>query len=143
MIFVTQEIATVLEGKGSVAGFPEAEASAVNDRFMVGHVISLSLERSKTAVLKKVDGVHAVWSLAYRRPKPGWRLLGRFLEKDVFVGLRLSSRTTLGRDLTAFTESARDVVADWQILLPGLDPEDSADADQILSPLYWDLDNDL
>lgn len=141
LLFVVPEIEATLQGAGP-PGFPEAEATSVNDRFMVGHVISISRERRRTAVLKKVEGVDAVWSLSYRKPKPGWRLLGRFLERDVFVGLSLQPRARLGADATAFTVAAQAVVSHWQALFPGLDPESSDAADDMLSPLYWDLDDD-
>ena len=141
-MFVTPEIRDVLDGVTSMTGFPDAEATTVNDRYMVGHLISVSRTRDRAAVLKKIDNADAVWSFAYRKPRPGWRLIGRFLERDAFVGLSMKSRSFLGRDENAFTDEAWEVVKAWNQLLPGLDPVRSDDVEDLLSPLFWDLDND-
>lgn len=141
-MFVTPEIRDVLDGVRLTAGFPDAEATTVNDRYMVGHLISVSRRRGRGAVLKKIEHADAVWSFAYRRPRPGWRLIGRFIERDAFIGLSMKSRSFLGRSENAFTEEAKAIVEVWNRLLPGLDPVRSDDVEELLSPLVWDLDND-
>jgi len=141
-MFVTSDIRDVLDGSTPTAGFPDAEAMTVNDRYMVGHLISVSRARGRGAVLKKIDNADAVWSFAYRKPRPGWRLIGRFMERDVFIGLSLKSRSFLGHRESAFTEEACAAVEAWNRLLPGLDPVRSDDVEELLSPLVWDLDND-
>lgn len=142
IMLVTRDIADALDGTSAPSGFPDAGAATINDRYMIGHMISMSRTRSRDAVLKQIEGADAVWSFAYRTPKPGWRLLGRFLERDVFVGLSLQSRGFLGRVRDAFTDEAGAVVRSWEHLLPGLDPVRSRAFNDHLTDPIWDFDAD-
>lgn len=60
--------------------------------FAAGHLVTVSRRSAPGVDLEQLEDQDEVWSLCFRRPRPGWRLLGRFLERDVFVGLRLYER---------------------------------------------------
>lgn len=140
-MYVTQEIASVLDGTTAPGDFPDAGAATINERYMIGYMITMSRQRRRDAVLKPVEGADSVWSFAYRSPKPGWRLMGRFLEQDTFVGLSLKSRGFLGRMKEAFTNEALVVVDDWARILPGIEPVRSHSFADYLSDPIWDLED--
>ena len=63
--------------------------------------------------IERIEGFDEVWALCARQPKPGWRILGRFYEKDVFVAVRPWEKNKL---LARYQEAAREVIEDWQRL---------------------------
>lgn len=56
-------------------------------------------------------GHDEVWSICVRRPPPGWRLFGRWYDKNVFVAFRAWDRHDLAGH---FDDAAREVIEDWQ-----------------------------
>lgn len=128
----------VLDGRPRKAHFPAAEADAVMGRFIAGHFITVGRRRETDAHFKLLEGVDEVWALCFRKPRPGWRVLGRFLEPDVFVGLREADRHELvGR---RYAELASEVVQQWQLRFGPLEPFRSDDLTAYLTGLVRDVD---
>jgi hypothetical protein len=92
------------------------------------------------ADLKCMVGVDEIWVLCFRAPRPGGRLLGRFIERDLFVGLGLYTREELAG--AAYTERGNDAVAEYERLLPHSPTVRSINLSDYLSPYFKDLDND-
>ena len=61
------------------------------------------------------------WAICFRVPKPGWRLLGRFAAKSVFVGVCLLDRHTLDGDRT-YASHAQAMLSKWGEHLSPLSP---------------------
>ena len=58
-------------------------------------------------------GHDEVWALCPRKPPPGWRILGRFYERDVFVALRAWDKHRL---FSNYALAATEVIEDWRTL---------------------------
>jgi hypothetical protein len=116
-LYVTPEIAGLLDGSGPQVGFPEAHASVVTDRYMIGHLICVSLSKKTNPTkaypeLERMEGIDEAWIMCFRKPRPGWRLLGRFFALDHFVALGARDRHALGRQ-SAYESEAQQMIQDW------------------------------
>lgn len=138
-ILVTPEVDALL--KAIDPYFPRAEAAIVMSRFCSGQFLTVARTMGPEADLKQLMEVDEVWALAFRKPKSfgQGRLLGRFLERDLFVGLGLYLRDELAGD--AYAEKAADAVALWRERIDW-EPIKSAHLDDYLSFDYRDLDAD-
>jgi len=59
--------------------------------FNAGHYVRVSLigDPSKQKPdIERLSGLDEAWVMCFRRPLPGWRLFGRFVAKNIFVGNR-------------------------------------------------------
>lgn len=137
-IYVTPDIAAKLDADEPY--FPRASAEALIARFRASHHITVTRRKGVEADLERLVGPDDVWVLCFRSPRPGGRLLGRFFEKDVFVGLRLKEREELGG--RRYEECAREVEGEWSRLLRSSNPVRSNSVDDYISMLYKDLDVD-
>lgn len=138
-ILLTPEVDGLL--KANDPYFPRAEAAIVMSRFCSGQFLTVARTMEPEADLKRLVDVDEVWALAFRKPRSfgQGRLLGRFLERDVFVGLGLYLRDDLAGD--AYSERADDAVALWQQRIKW-EPVRSDDLEAYLSSDYRDLDSD-
>jgi hypothetical protein len=113
-ILVTPEIDALLDGHGLYAAFPSLAAEKLIGRFCAGYLVTVSRRVTKLMPdVERIEGFDEVWALCARTPKPGWRILGRFYEKDVFVALRPWEKSKL---FAKYAEAAREVIEDWQRL---------------------------
>ena len=99
-----------LDGKAPTSGFPHGFADALIAQFVLGQLISVSGEKGTRASLVRLEGIDEVWELCFRRPRPGWRLLGRFLEVNVLVAFTLIDRNSLGN---RYVQQAQIVQQRW------------------------------
>jgi hypothetical protein len=111
------------------------------DLFRAGQLVTVSRRREIEADFKLMDEVDEVWITAFRKPRGiQRRLLGRFLEKDVFVGLGLHDRRDLaGRKYVA---RANDVIADWGNRFGDMQPLRSDRMADYFGHVFRDLDDD-
>lgn len=137
-MLVTREISDVLDTNEPY--FPRATVEALIARFCTGQFVTVSREKEPEADLKRLVDVDEVWSMSFRTPRPGGRLLGRFLERDVFVGLGLYLREELGG--STYSARAADTIAEWIRMLGNIEPVRSAELANYLSHTYRDLDAD-
>ena len=69
--------------------------------------------------LERLTDNDEAWAMCFRKPTPGWRLLGRFVAKNVFVGLSLKDRLVLGRTAT-YDGFAKAMTRQWNESFPSL-----------------------
>jgi hypothetical protein len=128
-LYVTEEISGVLDG--GHRSFPHVAADTLITRFLAGQMLTYSGERRKWGrrgdgpTLERLEGLDEIWTLCFRKPPPGWRLLGRFLEKGVFVGLKLIDKHDLAGN---YSSVAGDVINEWERLF-NISPLRSASVD--------------
>jgi hypothetical protein len=64
--------------------------------------------------LERLDELDEVWAMCFRKPAPGWRLFGRFIEKDTFLGLRAFDRHVLANRNSYRTAAADIELTIWR-----------------------------
>lgn len=65
--------------------FPSVDAERVLSQFYAGYSLNASLKSAKNSQIERLEGVGEVWAFCFRKPRPGWRLFGRFVGRDIFV----------------------------------------------------------
>jgi hypothetical protein len=138
-LVVTPNVADHLDGKKINSGFPDAAAETIVARYLAGHLMTVSRKSAADVELERLENVDEMWSLCFRRPRPGWRLLGRFLERDLFIGLRIYDRNVLG-NIPNYTKLATDTIGDWKEKFGAIEPIRSTDLADYLSGVYRDAD---
>lgn len=121
--------------------FPDFSADEIIGRFVAGHMMSVSRQRrewpkNQAPTLERLEGIEDVWMLCFRKPPPGWRLLGRFLCKDVFVGLVLIEKKDL---FGKYEEFSGKVIAEWEDLFE-VQPVKSDEISENLGHVWIDKD---
>ena len=92
--------------------FPDWECEKIIGRFCTGRLIIVSFKKQDDGVdMKRWEGFDEVWALCPRIPRPGWRVLGRFVQPGCFVALSAWDRHDLHN---RFGEAAADVISRWR-----------------------------
>lgn len=138
-VLVTPEVLAVLQGHTRPHGFPSADAEVVISRFMAGHLMNVSRKSAPGVHLEQLEKVDEVWALCFRKPPPGWRLFGRFIEQDTFVGTALYDRYVLSTR-PKYTRFAMAEAEEWSRRFPGLPYLTSPDLADYLTGVYYDAD---
>jgi hypothetical protein len=121
-VFLAADVTQLLSGEASIkAMFPNVEAERVLSTFCKGHLVSVSAT-GKRSDLEQLIGLDEAWALCFRKPKPGWRVLGRFVEPNVFVGLKAYDRIDLGSAKGRYGEMAQAMIDEWGRILPDAPP---------------------
>jgi hypothetical protein len=140
-LLLKPEINDVLDGTDVRTGFPHIEADKVVGRFITGHLLCVTRKSAKDADLEQLEDVDDVWALCFRKPRPGYRLLGRFLARDMFVGFRLYDRHTLdGKKV--YSARAAEIIDSWKRDFGSLNPLRSKDLSAYLGGVVRDVDQD-
>lgn len=84
-LFVAPALSPLLEGNTADFGFAPAGTNALLAKFVEGGLITVSRRRECEAELKQMQDVDELWTICVRMPPPGWRLIGRFMDKDCFA----------------------------------------------------------
>lgn len=139
-LYVTKDIDGFLNANEPF--FPRASFESQLSIFGAGHLVTVSRARGdKQADLKQVVGVNEVWSFCFRRPRPGGRLLGRFLDENIFVGTELKDRHDLGGK--EYRIAAENVASKWMVTTGNAPFVSSSDLSAYLGQTnYRDLDDD-
>lgn len=114
-------IAETFATGGNRLEFPHQAADKLVGIFIAGQLLLLSQNSAEGVDMERLENVDEVWALCFRRPIPGFRLLGRFIEAKVFVGFRLYDRNTLD-GIATYTAFANEVIADWKKAFGTKDP---------------------
>ena len=137
---VAAPIAELLDGP--TPPFPRFTTGVSMDTYRAGHLISISRAANKKPDFKLLEGLDEVWAFAIRKPKDFQaRLLGRFVQKDIFVGTQLYLRTELGSP-TQYNAIAAQTATQWDAATGGVKPLRSAANEDYLSYVVRDLDKD-
>ncbi len=112
-------------------------------RYLAGHLMTVSRRSAPRVDLEKLENIDEIWALCFRKPKPGWRLFGRFLAQDIFLGLRMYDRNELG-SVENYTRLAEETVGDWDARFKGIPPLRSNNLTDYLSgEMYRDVDEPI
>jgi hypothetical protein len=137
-LYVTQEISDLLDGKTKFGVFPDHQSEILIGIFCAGHLLRISRKKNNQLPdLERLEGYHEVWSLCPRRPKPGWRLLGRFLEKNRLVLFRAWDKNQLARK---YDFAAKQVIEDWEKKFGAASPCTGPDLSDYVSGVIKDVD---
>ena len=121
-IYVTEEIRDRICRNSRNEGFPAVASDKLIATFWAGWYVSISLLGDPDGLkpdLERLHSVDEVWSLCFRRVRQDqWRLLGRFVSKNLYVGLGLYRRSELAGG--EYGKKAEAVIYDWTII-HGLD----------------------
>lgn len=142
-LLVTPEVEMKLRGKDPQCELSSLGMAEVIGPFLAGHSLSVSricAKRKERVELEQLEGLNETWGICYRRPKPGWRLFGRFLVRDVFIGLRLYDRRNIGSD---YKSVADQIDEDWKRVLGTQPYIQSADISDYLSGSHYDVDQKM
>lgn len=135
-MLVPKEVGDMLDA--SEPYFPRATVEALFARFCAGQFMTVTRKKGVRADLERLENVDEVWSMCFRTPRPGGRLLGRFLDRDVFVGLSIHYREDLaGRKYEARAADAVDI---WNSKVAPATPVRSNQLSDYLGHTYRDLD---
>ena len=140
-LYITPEIATVLQNtENAIYNFRELRN--VIRSFLAGYFVTVSLKGAdKTkADFKRLAGLDEIWALCSRKPKSEqYRILGRFADRDIFVGLALYHRVELG-DRSNYHSIAKKIGSDWDRILPNLTSVSSQEVKSYFGGVYRDVD---
>jgi hypothetical protein len=137
-LLVTEEISDLLDGKTRFGEFPSVSAEALIAIFCAGYLLRVSRKTTKKLPdLERLEGHDEVWSLCPRRPKPGWRLLGRFYEKDHLVLLRPWEKHRLAGN---YDKAAKEVIADWEKAFGTTSSHRGTEMRDYISGIFRDVD---
>jgi hypothetical protein len=141
-LYVTPYIDSMLDGKQWATCFPHPFADDLVATYIAGWTVTASPSGDPDikADFKRVRNVDDVWALCFRKPKPGWRALGRFLGRDEFVAVSIHDRHDLAGK--RYEEKAREAIVAWHSLLGPTQPVRSADLDDYLGPVVRNEDEE-
>ena len=140
-IFVAPEIGALLNGDGAIdAMFPSVEAERVLSSFIAGYLVTLSRKGTKCD-LEQLIGLDEVWALCFRKPRPGWRLFGRFVAQDVLVLTKAYDRHELGRKAN-YHILAEAVIAEWESRFSDVPPYRASEITGYLTGEVRNVDED-
>lgn len=120
--------------------FPRAWVAVALDEFRTGWMVSVSRREKPQADFKLLKDVDEVWAFSFRKPKD-WqaRLLGRFVQKNIFVGIDFRLREALGTK-EQYHAAAEKVAEGWDAATGGIKPLRSLlNSDYVSDPIL-DLD---
>jgi hypothetical protein len=123
-LWVPRQIRSVIAGHVEGAGFPDHVADALIKNYVAGYFITGSMlgnPSGKKPDLERLLGHDEIWVFCFRKPQQQqWRLFGRFLRRNVFVGVRLHHRGELGGK--NYNLCAMGALADWNAISGNTEP---------------------
>jgi hypothetical protein len=93
---------------------------------MIGHLmcVSFTMETSPRRAfpeLERLEGLDEAWVMCFRKPRPGWRLLGRFMARDHFVALAAYARDAL-KTRKRYEQAAQQMIDQWRAMFGAIEP---------------------
>jgi hypothetical protein len=138
-VLITPEIDALLDGRAQFGKFPTVECERLIAKFSAGWLVTVSrrINRERPDI-ERIEGCEEVWALCPRKPRPGWRILGRFYEKDVFIGLRAWDKHDLHG---SYPRAAAEVIEGWNSLFGTQPPHSGVEIGDYLSQVFKDVDD--
>jgi len=135
---VTPEVDALLDGHVQSGLFPDVAAEKLIGIYCAGQFLTVSRELTKKKPdVEQLVGFDEVWALCPRKPPPGWRLLGRWYEKGVFVALRAWDKNRLAANYPA---AAQEVIEDWRQLFGTRAAHSATSIEDYLDGVFRDVD---
>jgi len=114
-LWVPEDINEVLAGDAHQLGYPDPSMGC-RQRFISGIYVTGSMSGDpdgRKPDFEKLLNVNEVWVMCFRAPRDNqWRLMGRFVGQNSFVGLRLFSRAFLNGE-EHYHKQAESFARDW------------------------------
>jgi len=115
---VPEEIESVLCGALPTSEYPNPKFSALLQQYIAGYYLTASLCGNPNKKLKpdfeRLTDLDEVWAMCFRATRVNqWRLLGRFVRQNIFVGLGLYRRSFLNGK-TTYHVRAVEFLAHWE-----------------------------
>jgi hypothetical protein len=137
-----------ISGQDPNHGLPALGIAVTIGQFIRGHSLVVSRRRTprkwkrSKIQLEQLEGFDEIWILCYRNARPGWRLLGRFLEQDALAVFRVKDKRDIGNDYSVAVE---EVLSDWNDHLGTDRPCGRADADlpTYISGVHYNVDEEV
>jgi hypothetical protein len=142
-ILCPPEVDERLSGKDPSYGLPASGIAITIGRFIRGHSMGVSRKkrprrwRGPEVELEQLEGFDEVWVLCYRHPRPGWRLLGRFLSQDTLAVFRVKDKLDIGSDYSA---AVGEVISDWNAYFGAKRPLSGTELEVYLSGAHRNVD---
>jgi hypothetical protein len=112
-LLVTPHLDATLDGLPVRGQFPSIPAEKLIGIFAAGYRLTVTRRmprKKERPELEQIVGADEVWALCVRTPPPGWRLLGRWYDKNVFIALRAWDKHRLAGH---YEEASAEVIEDW------------------------------
>jgi hypothetical protein len=139
-IWAAQDVYDLLKGKlNPAAGFPAIKTDVFIGKYCKGYIVTVSRRDSSKAEFKWFKGHEQVWALSFRKPAPGWRVLGRFARKNVFVAMEAYDRHELG-GMIQYNAIAGQIPANWDAKFPGVAPYTGGTFADYVGDMHWNDD---
>jgi hypothetical protein len=136
-LYVRPEVYELLDGRLR-GDFPAFETERLIGVFMAGHLLTVSRQKtSQRPDMEQIVGADEVWALCSRRPRPGWRFLGRWLDRGIFVVCRAWEKGDL---FPRYPEACKQVIDDWDQMLPGVRPHTAREIGDYVGEVCHDVD---
>ncbi len=145
MLLVPPNIATVLTGVLSIDQSPAPRFAHYITIYQLGYFVKVSLSgldsESKKPFLERLAGLSEVWVMCFRDPRASqWRLFGRFVRQNCFVGIKLHTRENLGQKEN-YNAEGENFINLWNKLFSQFGYVLGSQADEYLSEPFGDVDN--
>jgi predicted glycoside hydrolase/deacetylase ChbG (UPF0249 family) len=139
---VTPEIDAMLDGHMHFGAFPQVAADRLIAVFSANWRVTVSTKKTtkknkNKPDIERLENFDEVWALCARKPTPGWRILGRFYEKHVFIALRAWDKHVL---VNRYDEATDEVIKDWNKLFGGQQAHSGKELADYLGEAYIDVD---
>ena len=135
--FFRPELAALFNG-GSSSRFPALEWEKLIGAYCAGWSLTVSFKFTKKKPdLERLASFCEVWALCPRKPKPGWRVFGRFVQPGCFVALSAWPKVEL---FERYDEAAADVISRWRDIFGEQDPYSGGVAEDYLTGVCRNVD---
>jgi hypothetical protein len=143
-LYVTPEIAKALNGEDEqFRNFPMVQTESLISVFSAGFLIRVSLagNSSRKPEFERLSDLDEVWAMCVRKPLM-WqvRMLGRFLDAGVFIGLDLLERRQLGSRMN-YQDIASKIPEKWTSVFGNTKPFAALRAESYLGGVVMDVDD--
>lgn len=128
----------MLRAAPTSAMFPSIEAEKVLTAFYAGYALNGSLRSAKGCEIERLENVGEIWALCFRKPPPGWRLFGKFIERDVFVASAVYDRHQLAG--SNYSRLANAAISDLNSRFPQLATHSGVTLGDYMTGPIMDLD---
>ncbi len=137
-LLVAPQVDALLDGHVSYGLFPSVSADKLIAIYEAGYLVLVSRKKTKRKPdIEQIEGYDQIWAFCARTPRPGWRILGRFYDKDIFVAFRAYDKHWL---FSHYAEAAAEIIADWQELFGQQRPHTGNEIGDYLSGVFKDAD---
>ena len=135
---VTQTIAELLDAP--TPPFPRYTAAVSMDTFRAGHNVTVTRAVHGKADFKLLQNVDELWAFAIRKPRDFQaRLLGKFVQKDIFVATEIHLRSDLDNHAN-YHAMAVEAASKWDAITGGIKPLRSTSNSDYLGYSVRDMD---